>query len=110
MKAQLPTASVAPPVSACPLVHPCASLAPYPAITPPSTAKKSLARAPILGKMSVPGLRGSFLLRDGVLGVRDGTWLLRVERRGYDLVLDRFPWAFDWLKLPWMEMAMRVEW
>lgn len=69
-----------------------------------------IARAPILGKMSVPGLRGSFLLRDGVLGVRDGTWLLRVERRGYDLVLDRFPWAFDWLKLPWMEMAMRVEW
>ena len=69
-----------------------------------------IARAPVLGKMSVPGLRGSFLLRDGVLGVRDGTWLLRVERRGYDLVLDRFPWAFDWLKLPWMEMAMRVEW
>ena len=42
--------------------------------------------------------------------MRDGSWLLRVERRGYDLVLDRFPWAFDWLKLPWMEMAMRVEW
>lgn len=69
-----------------------------------------IARATILGDMTVGGLRGSFLLRDGTLGMRDGTWLLRVERRGYDVVVDRFPWGFEWVKLPWMTTAIRVEW
>jgi hypothetical protein len=69
-----------------------------------------IARATILGDMTVGGLRGSFLVRDGTLGMRDGTWLLRVERRGYDVVVDRFPWGFEWVKLPWMSTAIRVEW
>ncbi|MGB1017237.1 MAG: contractile injection system tape measure protein, partial [Nannocystaceae bacterium] len=67
-------------------------------------------RAPILKKMSVAGLRGSFLLRPGVLRVRDGTWLLQVERQGYDVVVDRFPWSFLWVKLPWMHEPLQVEW
>lgn len=69
-----------------------------------------VAQATILGKMTPAGLRGSFLLREGLLGMRDGCWLLRVERRGYDVVLDRFPWTFDWVRLPWMSAPMRVEW
>ena len=67
-------------------------------------------QAPILRRMSVEGFRGSFLLRKGVLGTRDGAWLLRVERESYDLVLDRFPWSLLWVKLPWMEAPLRVEW
>ncbi|MEH6875697.1 MAG: contractile injection system tape measure protein, partial [Candidatus Competibacter sp.] len=69
-----------------------------------------IAQAPILNDMSIQGFRGSFLLRAGVLEVRDGAWLLRVERETYDLVLDRFPWSFEWVKLPWMEAPLRVEW
>jgi hypothetical protein len=45
-----------------------------------------------------------------MLGTRDGAWLLRVERESYDVVLDRFPWPLDWIKLPWMAVALRVEW
>ena len=60
--------------------------------------------------MSAEGLRGTFLWRKGVLSSRDGAWLLRVERESYDLVLDRFPWSFEWIKLPWMKAALRVEW
>ena len=41
---------------------------------------------------------------------RDGAWLLRVERQTYDLVLDRFPWGWEWLRLPWMDAPLRVEW
>lgn len=67
-------------------------------------------QAPILNKMSVAGFRGSFLLRAGMLGVRDGAWLLRVERETHDLVLERLPWSFEWVKLPWMEDRMQVEW
>ncbi len=70
----------------------------------------AIAQAPILHDMSVPGFQGTFLLRQAVLSVRDGTWLLRVERQTYDLVLDRFPWAWEWVRLPWMDAPLRVEW
>jgi hypothetical protein len=67
-------------------------------------------QAPILNKMSISGFRGSFLLRQGILSPRDGAWLLRIERETYDVVLDRFPWGMDWIKLPWMSTPLRVEW
>lgn len=66
--------------------------------------------APILNHISIAGFQGSFLIRAGVLEVRDGNWLLRVERETHDLVLDRFPWSFSWVKLPWMPTALQVEW
>ncbi len=69
-----------------------------------------IANAPILKNMSINGLRGTFLLRSGVLSRRDGAWLLRVERETYDVVLDRFPWTLQWVKLPWMDAPLRVEW
>jgi contractile injection system tape measure protein len=69
-----------------------------------------IAQAPILHDMSTVGFRGSFLLRAGMLSVRDGLWLLRVEKESYDVVLDRFPWSWEWVKLPWMEAPLRVEW
>lgn len=69
-----------------------------------------LERAPILKDMSPSGFRATFLLRQGILGTRDGAWLLRVERETYDVVLDRFPWNWEWVKLPWMAAPLRVEW
>jgi hypothetical protein len=69
-----------------------------------------IANAPILREMSIDGFRGSFLLRKGVLSAESGTWLLRVERVSYDAVLDRFPWGMSWVKLPWMEAPLSVEW
>ena len=69
-----------------------------------------IANAPILNNMSLNGFRGSFLLRQGSLSAEAGSWLLRVERETYDLVLDRFPWTWQWFKLPWMEHPIRVEW
>ncbi len=70
----------------------------------------AIGHAPILGDMSHAGFRGSFLLRRGALSVEGGAWLLRVERETYDVVLDRFPWSLDWVRLPWMEAPLRVEW
>jgi len=72
--------------------------------------KAVIAQAPILRDMSESGFRGTFLLRAGVLSTRDGAWLLRVERETYDIVLDSFPWNWVWVKLPWMEAPLRVEW
>ena len=69
-----------------------------------------IANAPILKKMTITGFRNTFLVRKGLLGARDGNWLLNVERESFDVVLDRFPWEFGWVKLPWMEAPLRVEW
>jgi hypothetical protein len=63
-----------------------------------------------LGQLSVEGLRASWLLRPGLLGTRDGAWLLQVERRGYDILLERLPWRLEWVRLPWMASPLRVEW
>jgi len=65
---------------------------------------------PVLGELSVPSFRAGFLVRSGALGTRDGAWLLQVERRPHDAVLDRFPWSWGWIKLPWMPEPLRVEW
>ena len=67
-------------------------------------------QAPILHDMSPGSFRSAFLLRKGQLSVRDGTWLLRVERQTHDVVLDRFPWSARVVKLPWMAALMQVEW
>ena len=66
--------------------------------------------APILNNMSINGFRGSFLLRRGILSAGEGSWILRVERETFDIVLERFPWSWQWFKLPWMEYPIRVEW
>ena len=70
----------------------------------------AIEQAPILHNMSAAAFRATFLLRRGQLSTRDGAWLLRVERETYDVVLDRLPWSIAWLKLPWMEDPMQVEW
>ncbi len=69
-----------------------------------------IAQAPILNNMSINGFQGSFMLRQGILRPRDGAWLLQVERETYDVVLDRLPWTFSWVKLPWMDTLLQVEW
>lgn len=66
--------------------------------------------APILRNMSHNGFRGSFLLRKGMLSAGEASWILRVKRETFDIVLDRFPWSFSWIKLPWMEIPLGVEW
>lgn len=70
----------------------------------------AIAQAAILRDMSPDSLRTAFLQRRGALRRRDGAWLLQVETESYDVVLTRFPWSWEWIRLPWMETALRVEW
>lgn len=67
-------------------------------------------QASVLRSMSVSGFRGTFLLRHGMLSLQDGIWLLRVKRETYDIVLEQFPWGWEWVKLGWMDTVLRVEW
>lgn len=63
-----------------------------------------------LGDSSVENLRGSFLVRPGKLSQRDGEYLLQVEPRSYDVLLDQLPWGLGVVKLPWMQRTLWVEW
>ncbi len=69
-----------------------------------------LEHVPGLGLRTTGALRGSFLLRKGVLRSGDFQWLLHVEKETYDIVLQKVPWGFQVLKFSWMETAVFVEW
>ena len=57
------------------------------------------------------GLRGTFLIRPGKLTLRDdGDWLLQVESKSYDILLDQLPWGISMIQLPWMARMLWVEW
>jgi hypothetical protein len=59
---------------------------------------------------SVDGLRGTFLLRDGILRKDETNWLLHVERKTVDVLVDDLPWQFRLLKFPWNEYIVHVQW
>ena len=68
----------------------------------------------ILGNTSLAGLRESFLQREGRLERHDGEegpgWRLQVKARAFDMLLDRLPWSYATLRLPWMEGVLHVDW
>ncbi|MCX2742689.1 contractile injection system tape measure protein [Mangrovivirga sp. M17] len=63
-----------------------------------------------LKKSSPENLRGSFLLREGKLIENDKFWDLRVEEKGFDILIDKIPWAFKVIRLPWMKKPVHVTW
>lgn len=64
----------------------------------------------ILKKTSVQGLRDSFLQREGKLSFSGNEWLLQVEQKSYDMLLQQLPWNISMIKLPWMKNLLKTEW
>lgn len=64
-----------------------------------------------LGKGTTPGgLQVSFLQRSGLLYLEEDQYLLRVERKTLDILLDRIPWTIATVKLNWMDKILLTEW
>jgi len=63
-----------------------------------------------LKNTSIEGLQESFLQRDGALVFKDDAWHLKVEQRGYDVLLQTLPWTIGMIKTPWMDNFLYVEW
>jgi hypothetical protein len=59
---------------------------------------------------SLEGFRNSFLMREAYLFQTDESWVLRVEQRGYDIILQTLPWSFGMIKFSWMNKPLIVEW
>lgn len=67
-----------------------------------------------LKNTGVEAFRRAFVQRNGLLRWQDNAmgaaWVLAVERQGQDVLLDRLPWGYSVIKLPWMPIMLRVEW
>lgn len=59
---------------------------------------------------SIEGFRNAFLMREGYVFQTEESWVLRVEQRGYDVILQTLPWSFGMIKFSWMTKPLIVEW
>jgi hypothetical protein len=64
----------------------------------------------MLKSTSPEGLRNSFLVREGKLSRQDNGWLLQVQQKGFDILLDHLPWSIGVIKNSWMENMLFTEW
>jgi hypothetical protein len=65
---------------------------------------------PILKNTSIENFRASFLLREGKLTKEPDGWRLRVEEKGFDILMKQLPWSINTIKLPWMNEVIHVDW
>ena len=72
--------------------------------------KAVIEKGPHWKNLSIAGFRNSYLQREGLLRSRDGHWLLQVKKETYDITLEKIPWGFSTVKLPWMNQILVVEW
>lgn len=63
-----------------------------------------------LGKTSPEGLRSSFLNRPGILQKTTNGWLLNIEQRSIDILLDHLPWTLSRIKTRFMSELLTVDW
>ncbi|WP_343631201.1 contractile injection system tape measure protein [Fluviicola sp.] len=63
-----------------------------------------------LANTSIAGLQEGFLRREGRLEELEDTFLLTVEAKGYDMLLDHVPWNFRTIKFSWMQKGLQVKW
>lgn len=75
-----------------------------------SLLKAVIANWKAVGQMSPDGLRGSYFVRNGSVETADATDVLTVEKKAYDILLDKLPWSFTVVKHPWMKKALNVKW
>ncbi|HEV8273873.1 MAG TPA: contractile injection system tape measure protein [Chitinophagaceae bacterium] len=63
-----------------------------------------------IGNLTIEGFQESFLNRDGILMNEFAGWKLKVQRKGFDVLLDSIPWSFNHIKLTWMQDLIITEW
>lgn len=63
-----------------------------------------------IGQVSIGGFRESWLNRGGMMKRSEDAWHLTVERRPFDLLLDKFPFLYTPIKFHWMPKPVYVTW
>jgi hypothetical protein len=65
---------------------------------------------PAIGCCSIAGFQGNWLIRNGVLKETPEYWDLVVEKRAYDILLQRAPFSFSTINFSWMQKPIYVTW
>lgn len=65
---------------------------------------------PKMANTSIGGYQRSFIERDGQLEQQEGKWVLTVESKAYDILLDSLPWSYQMIRLPWLKKPISVSW
>ena len=63
-----------------------------------------------LSGSSARALRDGFILRPGTVEPFEDTWIVKVEGRTIDILLDELPWELSLIHFPWLEDPVSVEW
>ena len=63
-----------------------------------------------LKNTSINGFRETFLKRDGIITRTEKGWLLQVERKTLDVLLDSIPWGYSTISVTWNSSIIFTEW
>ncbi len=63
-----------------------------------------------VGIVSAESLRETFLQREGRLRHAEGRWMLQVQRKTIDVLVDQVPWSFSLIHHHWMDEPVQVSW
>jgi hypothetical protein len=63
-----------------------------------------------LKSTSVEALRNTYVVRNGKLVDKNEYFLLQVEYKAFDVMLQFLPWSIGVIYLPWMKKRLMVEW
>jgi hypothetical protein len=69
-----------------------------------------IANWPPMVNTSADGLRETYLRRDGKLRYADGKWMLKVQRKTLDVLMDQLPWSYGIVTHKWMKDPLYVTW
>lgn len=69
----------------------------------------------VMEHTSDEGVRQSFFQRNATLSEEEAydghtSWIVLVEERAYDVLLDRLPWSYGLIKFSWMDYMIQVKW
>ncbi|MCG8326056.1 MAG: hypothetical protein MI974_00165 [Chitinophagales bacterium] len=65
---------------------------------------------PPVQNTSQESFQQSFLQREGKITETEGCWLLQVEKKAFDLLLQQLPWRLSPVFFSWMDKKIEVEW
>ncbi len=63
-----------------------------------------------LKTMSPDSMRSTFLIRTGKLSEEADRWKLAVDKNSFDMLLRTITWGFTFVRYPWLEKSLFVEW
>ncbi len=64
----------------------------------------------VLKNTTEKSFREAFLKREGKIEIKNNGFLLKVERKAHDIILDTLPWGISIVKYSWMNKPIYVEW